>query len=275
MFFKKFIDVRAVLRYRTILELWKYAKVERWAAKSFLFRSWVKLDVPPEENDAIIIPVQEVIRGKESTVLPYQILQPIIEKASGYFIFNRCPCRNGENCKNYPHDFGCLFLGEAVHNVSEKIGIHTEMSAALEHVGKALEMGLVPMIIHASFDAELIGVPYEKMLAICFCCDCCCTVRHHMRLGPSSFDDTIQRLPGLAVTIGENCSGCGVCHPGCPVQAIEALDDHSVINQTLCKGCGLCAAICPNNAPQLQMNESTHVVEILMERIRSRTEIGI
>jgi hypothetical protein len=32
-----------------------------------------------------------------------------------------------------------------------------------------------------------------------------------MRLGPSTFDDTVQRLPGLTVQIGETCKGCGLC----------------------------------------------------------------
>lgn len=131
------------------------------------------------------------------------------------------------------------------------------------------------MIVHASFDADLISVPYHKMLAICFCCDCCCTVRHHMRRGPSTFDDTMKRLAGLRVTIAENCTACELCHTQCPVHAIKFANSISVIDQDRCKGCGLCAAICPEAAPQLQMDDSMDAVEILMERIRSRTDIGV
>ena len=274
---KRFLEHKPVFRYRYLLELWKLAKVERWAAQHPFFGRWVKLDldVPPEDNDAIIIPVQEVIHGTESVVLPYQILQPIIEKAGGHFALNRCPCRNREGCSSYPRDFGCLFLGEATRNVSGKIGTPIDIAAAKKHVEKALELGLIPMIVHASFDADLIGVPYHRMLAICFCCDCCCTVRHHLRLGPSTFDDTIQRLPGLTVTIDETCIGCGACQAVCPVRAINTFDGVSVIDQELCKGCGLCATICPEAAPQLQMDEATDVVAILLDRIRSRTEIGV
>jgi UDP-glucose 4-epimerase len=274
---KKIIQRNPVLRYRYILEMWKLAKLQRWAAGHLFFSRWVKLelDVPPEDSDAIIIPIQETILGTESVVLPYPILGAIIEKSGGHMTLNRCPCRNGEGCSTYPHDFGCLFLGEAVKDVSPKIGTQTDVNGAIRHMEDALEMGLVPMIVHASFDAALISVPYHKMLAICFCCDCCCTVRHHMRLGPSSFDDTMQRLPGLSVTINENCIACGECHTVCPVSAIETIDGFSVIDQDRCKGCGLCVSICPENAPQLHMDDSTDVIEVLMNRIRSRTDIGV
>jgi UDP-glucose 4-epimerase len=274
---KKIIESNPILRYRYFLALWKFAKVERWAAQHPFLNRWVTtdLDISSEDNDAIIIPIQETIQGTENVVLPYQILQPIVEKANGYLTLNHCPCRNGEGCNSYPHDFGCLFLGDAVRDVSNKIGAQTDVHGALQHVNQALEMGLVPMIVHASFDADLISVPYHKMLAICFCCNCCCTVRHHMRLGPSTFYETVQRLPGLTVTIGESCVGCGICHAECPVYAIDFVDSVSVINQEICKGCGLCAAICPENAPQLEMDESINVIGALMEHIHSRTDIGV
>jgi len=274
---KKPLDKYPVLRYRYILEVWKLAKIQRWAARHPFFSRWVnlELDVLPDDNDAVIIPVQEAVRGTKNTVLPYQILEPIIEKAGGHFTLNRCPCRNGEGCRSHPHDFGCLFLGEAVRNVSDKIGTQTDSAGAMDHLVQALEMGLVPMIVHASFDADLISVPYHKMLAICFCCDCCCTVRYHMRLGPSTFDETMHRLPGLSVTIDCNCTACGACHAVCPVQAIDFLDGLSVIDQARCKGCGLCVAVCPEGASRLHLDETANVVEILMDRIRSRTEIGV
>jgi heterodisulfide reductase subunit A-like polyferredoxin len=96
-----------------------------------------------------------------------------------------------------------------------------------------------------------------------------------MRLGPSSLDDTMQRLPGLTVTIGETCSGCGICHEKCPVGAIHFEAGISVIDQARCKGCGLWAAACPQEAPKLVMDERVDMVAQLTKRIRARTEVGI
>jgi UDP-glucose 4-epimerase len=274
---KKTLTSHPVLRYRYALEMWKLAKLQRWASRHPFFSRWVKidLDVLPEEADAVIIPVEETVQAGKSTVLPFQILQPIIEKAGGHMLLERCPCRNGERCSDYPRDFGCLFLGEAVRDVSARIGTQTDVDGAKAHVARALELGLVPMIVHARFDAALISVPFRKMLAVCFCCDCCCTVRHSMRLGPSSFDDTVQRLPGLRVEIGEACTACGSCHESCPVRAIGFQGSVSVIDQDSCKACGLCATVCPEGAPRLYLDDAVDVIEELMDRIRSRTEIGI
>jgi UDP-glucose 4-epimerase len=274
---KKFTANHPVLRYHYILETWKLAKLQPWAARHPVFSRWIKidLDVAPEHNDAVIIPVQEVIQGGSNTVLPYQILEPIAEKATGHMLLGKCLCGNAKNCDTYPHAFGHLFLGEDVTQVSSKIGTQTNVEGAMQHVAQALELGLVLMIVYANFDAALIRLPYEKTLAICFCCDCCCTVRHHMRQGPSTFDNTMQRLPGLTVTINQNFIACGDCHNARPVNAIQFLDDISVIDQDRCRGCGVCAPICPEHAPQLHMDESIDVVSKLVGCIRTRTEIGV
>jgi heterodisulfide reductase subunit A len=66
-----------------------------------------------------------------------------------------------------------------------------------------------------------------------------------------------QLLPGEKLTLSpmtaevqENCSGCKICVPLCPYQAI-AYDDvrrRAVVNEIICAGCGICAAACPSNA---------------------------
>jgi heterodisulfide reductase subunit A len=52
----------------------------------------------------------------------------------------------------------------------------------------------------------------------------------------------------------DKCSGCGVCEPLCPFNAVE-LQSHddtrervSHIQEALCKGCGTCSAACPSSA---------------------------
>lgn len=273
----KFLANFPVLKYRLILEAWKFEKVQRWFAGHPLFGRWYHpyLGESPENNEAIILPVQAVIRGGENTVLPYPLLEPLIQSAGGHFILGKCPCRNAEGRHTTLNDFGCLFLGEAVGRASPKMGRHTDIQGALSHVRQAIEYGLIPMIVHTTFDAEMLSLPYHKILGVCFCCDCCCTVRHHLRLGPSSFDDTVRRLPGLSVQITEACEGCDLCIEKCPVKAIQNHNNVAVIDAQRCKGCGVCAAVCPNGAPQLIMDEGLDVLAAIITRIRARTDVGI
>jgi len=55
--------------------------------------------------------------------------------------------------------------------------------------------------------------------------------------------------PLTAQIDSERCSGCLVCIPMCPYQAIS-LNGKKVaeINEVLCKGCGVCVAACPAGA---------------------------
>lgn len=275
---KKLRQLWSVIKYRLILQLWKLDKFQRALHKHPLTRRLFQnsLDESAENNQAVIVPVGEVIRGGESVVLPYQLLLPLVQKAGGFFILERCPCRNAEGCTVAPHDFGCLYLGEAVRTLPAAMGRQIDVVGAQAHIEKGLALGLVPMIVHASFDAEMLSLPYQKMLAVCFCCDCCCTVRNHLRLGPSSFDETIQRIPGLLVEVGAGCDGCGGCHAVCPVSAICFGEDGiSVINQSVCKGCGLCVQVCSQEAVNLLLDDSIDVLARLEERIRQRTDVGI
>ena len=93
----KIIPDKSVFRYRYHLEMWKLAKLQRWAAQHPIISRWYKmdLDASTEENEAFIIPIQQAIQGDESTVLPYQVLEPLIREAAGHMLLDRCPCRNG------------------------------------------------------------------------------------------------------------------------------------------------------------------------------------
>lgn len=105
-------------------------------------------------------------------------------------------------------------------------------------------------------------------------CDRCCTVRHGLRLGPAPFWDTVVRLPGLSVTVGPACTGCGQCLDLCYVGAISPDDGRAHIGE-IYKGCGRCAAACPTHAIELHLDEDVDVWNRLVERIVGRTEIGI
>lgn len=147
------------------------------------------------------------------------------------------------------------------------------MEAALAHAHEAMDRGLMPLVLHSAFDAWLLGIPYRRMLAICFCCDCCCLVRHGLRLGPPVFWDTFVRLPGLPLSVGAHCTGCGLCLEGCYVGAISLTEGQARIGES-CKGCGRCASLCPSEAITLHIDSEDLLLAQLLGRIEARTQIG-
>jgi ferredoxin len=92
-------------------------------------------------------------------------------------------------------------------------------------------------------------------------------------MGPPAFWDTVVRLPGLTLEVGEECAGCGNCTDVCPVQAIRVEYGRARVSE-LCKGCGRCAEECPLGAITLRMQQNIDPMEGLLERIEQRTDIG-
>lgn len=223
----------------------------------------------------MIIPVHQSIRNPGSMVLPYPLLTPLIKRANARFLMNECMCRRGDNCQAYPQDFGCLFLGDGAMDISRSLGRLVEVEEALVHVQQALTLGLVPLVVHTTFDALALGVSYRHMLGICFCCDCCCTVQQGLRLGPPAFWDIVVRVPGLSVKVSEACSGCGACLETCYVKAISLSNGRAGIDEDRCKGCGRCVIACSTGAISLQVDEDAHATEQFVARLAQRTDIGL
>ena len=206
-----------------------------------------------EENETILLPIGEAIQGSESVVLPYPLPAPLVEGASARTILNECVCRRVEGCQAYPRDVGCLFLGNGATQIDGELGRRATAVEALAHVERAMSAGLMPTILHAAFDAYLLNIPYRRMLTVCFCCDCCCTVRYDLRTGPQAFRDAVARLPGLTVQVGEACVGCGACVSACDAGAIALHGGVALPDEVQCRGCGRCAAACPTGAIEVQV----------------------
>jgi UDP-glucose 4-epimerase len=226
------------------------------------------------DTEAIIIPVHEAVRGGENVVLPYPLLASILKQAGARFLMNECLCRRGENCQTYPRDLGCLFLGEAVTEINPAQGRLVDTEEALARVQRAMNLGLVPLVVHSTFDAWSLGIPYRRMLGVCFCCDCCCAVRQGLRLGPPAFWKTVTRLPGLTLEVGEACVSCGACADVCYVHAVALDNGRASIDLEQCKGCGRCVAVCPTRAISLRMDDSVDTLGQILARIELRTDIG-
>lgn len=263
---------RARCTFGVVMGLWPLGKVLNRLGNWPLLGSLLRSCFDGEGDEAIIIPVQEAVRGTENVVLPFPLLTPLVEAASARVLLNECLCRRGENCHTYPQELGCLFLGDGVAGIEPLRGRPVNVEAALAHVQRAMDAGLVPSVVHSAFDAWLLGIPYRRMLAICFCCDCCCSVRHSLRLGPPAARDTVVRLPGLSVTAGSGCTGCGLCIEACPAGAISLSHGRAQIDGT-CKGCGRCAALCPAGAIILHAGPHQDLLAGLLARIDARTNI--
>ncbi|MBD3343903.1 MAG: 4Fe-4S dicluster domain-containing protein [Chitinivibrionales bacterium] len=53
----------------------------------------------------------------------------------------------------------------------------------------------------------------------------------------------------MSVTIdSRKCTGCGVCIPSCPRDALSYEERKAVVDPTVCRECGFCVSRCPQEA---------------------------
>jgi ferredoxin len=265
---------RSTAVYETLMKMWPLSKAAFWLGTRPVVGPLLRPLFNPRHHQAVIIPIHEAIPRVESEVLPYHLLRPLIEKASARFRMDKCLCRENDNCQNFPHEIGCLYLGEGAARINPALGSPASVEQALAHMDRAMKLGLVPLIAHTVFDAYLLGIPYRRMLTVCFCCDCCCVVRHGLRTGPPAFWEIVSRLPGLSVEVGENCTGCGICLEACPIGAIQMKSGRASTTET-CKGCGRCIEACPMKAIFIHMTPEVDTLHHLERRISQVTDIFV
>jgi UDP-glucose 4-epimerase len=255
------------------MKMWPLSRVAFWLGKQPIIGPLLAPLFSTRNNQVVIIPVNEAIQPPGSEVLPYNLLRQLIEGASAHFIMDKCMCRDNEDCQTYPHDIGCLYLGEGAVQISPYLGCSVSVDEALAHMEYAMQKGLVPLIAHTTFDAYLLDIPYERMLTVCFCCDCCCIVQRGLRMGPPAFWDIVTRLPGLSIEVGEECMGCEICLGVCPVGAIGMVHGRAATNEQ-CKGCGRCTEVCPVEAIHIRVAPEVDIFNHLQRHINEFTDIG-
>jgi len=72
-------------------------------------------------NNLIVkeIEINSDIPVTEDCVLPGEVLKVMIRRSTYHFIMDFCICRVSTDCKDYPPELGCLFLGKgAKRNIS-------------------------------------------------------------------------------------------------------------------------------------------------------------
>ena len=212
-----------------------------------------------------VIPINSEIKNPDDTVLPTSVLEYFINKANAHWIMNFCICRDSMQCKDYPIELGCLFLGEAVHGINSELGHLATKKEALEHIKKCSEAGLVHMIGRNLLDKQWLGVnPGHKLLTICNCDPCCCLWKVSPILAPK-IGKKIQKMKGIEVVINDECIGCGTCSQGiCFVDAITISNKKANISQE-CRGCGRCVEICPQSAIELKVDNKMYVSNAIQQ----------
>jgi ferredoxin len=212
-----------------------------------------------------VIQVNESVEGLSEVVLPSQIVEHFVEEARYHWIMDTCICRDASHCQDYPVDLGCLFLGEAVLGINPKLGRLVTREEALAHVRRCHDAGLVHTIGRNKLDTVWLGVgPGDRLMTICNCCPCCCLWRMLPQLDPE-IAAKVTRMPGVTVSVTEQCAGCGTCTQGvCFVDAIHLNEQRAVITDA-CRGCGRCVTACPENAIELSIDDRQFVARSIRE----------
>jgi ferredoxin len=219
-----------------------------------------------------VIPVNRRLEGREDMVLPSQVLERIIHRARHHWIMDFCICRQSADCRDYPHDYGCLFMGAAAMDINPRFGRPVSREAALAHAHRCREAGLVHLVGRNRLDAAWLNVgPPAQLFTVCNCCPCCCLWRILPTITPA-IGDKLTRMPGVRVAVGDDCTGCGRCTRDiCFVDALQLVGGHAVIGDQ-CRGCGRCIDTCPAGAIRLTMEED-HPFETTLRRLTAAVKL--
>ncbi len=210
-------------------------------------------DLENNFSQGYVVPLNRSLdyrKDSRNVVLPQTMVRRLITGSSYRVIMNKCFCRDGRKCREYPVDLGCIFLGEGARKlVTNGIAREVTVKEALGQLKKAGDMGLVAMCLWMEMEAFGLGLnedEHNQFLEICLCCPCCCLgLQNFKMMGP----DVMRRFQsiGWRAASRDGCVGCGACVSVCPVGAIEVGADSISVSEA-CLGCGICAAKCPKGS---------------------------
>jgi UDP-glucose 4-epimerase len=268
--------------WRQIMGFYRWLKPGLWAMRipwigPRLQKSWIK----PGSDANWFIPsgrtilVGEAVPTGEQVPLPYAVVERLLREAAGIFAMQACPCRAAFHCQEHPQELGCLHLGPAVRRIPPGLGRLVSVDEGLEHLSRAMRSGLVPTILHIPSEAEIFKVDQNRLLSVCFCCECCCDVRLMLRGGPERYWELYnQRMPGLIVTVSDACTLCGACVQACyGGERVIRMGEQRAEIGARCLGCGKCLAACPDAAISIEVDPQIDLIQSLFDRISERVQI--
>jgi UDP-glucose 4-epimerase len=221
------------------------------------------------------IQVGEAIPTGEQVSLPYAVVERLLREAESIFAMKACPCRTAFHCQEHPQELGCLHLGPAARRIPPGLGRLVSVDEGLEHLALAMRSGLVPTILHIPSEAEIFKVDKNRLLSVCFCCECCCDVRLMLRHGPKRYWELYnQRMLGLTVAVSDACTLCGACVQACyGGERVIRMGEQRAEIGARCLGCGKCLAACPEEAISIEIDPQTDLVQSLLDRISECVQI--
>lgn len=216
------------------------------------------------------LPINEDISGVGSTFIPREVLVEVIRRSSHRVIIDKCTCRDDRKCKKHPIDYGCTLLGGGTKEIDPRIARHVSVDESIAHLDRTLENGLIPMIGRVKIDNYIWGVKDRgKLLTVCHCCRCCCTILNSGKYLPEEAGRSIVPLQGIEfVTDQEKCTLCGQCVEECFMAAISIEDGKIVRDYDICKACGRCMTVCPSGSISAKVEDVNGAVDELMGRVK-------
>ena len=226
-------------------------------------------------NEVTSIPINVEAKLPESVIIPSQVVEAVLRQASDIFILDECICRKKFSCKNHPTDIGCIALGPATRRMHPSHGRFVTVDEGIKHIKRAADAGLIANIAHSWVDpVSFHTVPFNRLMFICLCDDCCCLYRTHMTKRGPNLDKAYKRLPGISVVPDpELCTACGKCVDACFAAEMKIVDDVAIPSDG-CKGCGRCVEICPEGALTLMFDEAGVLIDRMLERINAVADIS-
>ena len=243
--------------------LWlKKIAVRLWPLRFFFAKltrlplvGWLFHKIFMRDDYLAYMPDEQVVTKKEKVVLPDVVVDHFIEKAAGLFIMDKCLCREGGKCEQYPVSLGCLFIGEAARDINPALGREVSVEEAKAFQRRVAAAGLINLVGKTRLDQIWLGVkPPERLLTVCHCCECCClwTI---LPAASASITQILHKMDGVEIKAHpDNCRGCGNCQDVCFARAIHITDKRAVIDDS-CRGCGRCVRECPHDALELVFAE--------------------